>query len=101
MNLIKSIVVINDFLLTNSRFIIKLKVVDVIIFDQMNAKFYYDRKHEFMFMKQDDYAFFKLHKSYNISSTNFNRKYNQQFVDFFLITKKIKRLIYRLTISNH
>ena len=67
----------------------------------MNAKFHYDRKHELMFMKQDDYAFFKLHKSYNISSTDFSRKYNQQFVDLFLITKKIKRLIYRLTISNH
>ena len=101
MNLIKSIVVINDFSLTNNRFIIKSKVVDVIIFDQMNAKFHYDRKHKLMFMKQDDYALLKLHKSYNISSTNFNRKYNQQFVDFFLITKKIKRLIYRLTISNH
>ena len=101
MNLIKSIVVIDDFLLTNSRFIIKSKVVDVIIFDQMNAKFYYDRKHELMFMKQNDYAFFKLYKNYNISSTDFSRKYNQQFVDFFFITKKIKRLIYRLIISNH
>ena len=43
-------------------------------------------------MKQDNYVFFKLHKNYNISSTNFSCKYNQQFVDFFFITKKNKTI---------
>ena len=32
---------------------------------------------------------------------SFNRKYNQQFVKFFLITKKIKRFAYRFVISNN
>ena len=45
-----------------------------------------------MFIKQNDYVFFKLHKNYNISSINFNRKYNQQFVNFFFITKKNKTI---------
>ena len=53
----------------------------------MNAKFYYDRKHKSMFMKQNDYVFFKFYKSYNISSTNFSCKYNQQFVNFFYYEK--------------
>ena len=46
-----------------------------------------------MFMKQSDYTFIKLYKNYNIFVT-INRKYNQQFVNFFRIIKKVKRLDY-------
>ena len=89
-----------EFTLKKRRFIIRQNADDVIIFDQMNAKFHYDKKHEFMFMKQEDVALIKLHKNYNISST-INKKYDQQFVEFFIIIEKIDRLIYRLNISNN
>ena len=93
-------VVVDNFSLKNNRLITRQKIVDIIIFAQMNVKFHYDRKHQFMFMKQEDYALIKLHKKYNISSI-INRKYNQQFVKFFLITKKIERFAYRFVISNN
>ena len=86
--------------LKKRRFIIRQNANDVIIFDQMNVKFHYDRKHEFMFMKQENVALIKLHKNYNISSI-ISKKYDQQFVEFFTIIEKIDRLIYRLNISNN
>ena len=89
-----------EFTLKKRRLITRQNASDVIIFDQMNAKFHYDKKHEFMFMKQEDVALIKLHKNYNISST-INKKYDQQFVEFFIIIEKIDRLIYRLNISNN
>ena len=91
---------ISEFTLKKRRFITRQNASDVIVFDQMNAKFHYDRKHEFMFMKQEDVAFIKLHKSYNISSI-ISKKYDQQFVEFFTIIEKIDRLIYRLNISSN
>ena len=52
-----------------------------------------------MFIKQNNYAFIKLYKKYNIFFV-INRKYEQQFVELFLIIKKIERFVYRLIISN-
>ena len=89
-----------EFTLKKRRFITRQNVNDVIIFDQMNAKFHYDKKHEFMFMKQKNVAFIKLHKNYNIFSI-INKKYDQQFVEFFIIIEKIDRLIYRLNTSSN
>ena len=89
-----------EFTLKKRRFIIRQNVNNVIIFNQMNAKFHYDKKHQFMFMKQKNVAFIKLHKNYNIFSI-INKKYDQQFVEFFTIIEKIDRLIYRLNIFNN
>ena len=91
---------ISEFTLKKRRFIIRQIINDVIIFDQINAKFYYNKKHEFMFMKQKNVSFIKLHKNYNIFSI-INKKYDQQFVEFFIIIEKIDRLIYRLNIFNN
>ena len=100
-DLIKSIdVSISEFTLKKRRLITRQNVSDVIVFDQMNAKFHYDRKHESMFMKQEDVALIKLHKSYNISSA-ISKKYDQQFVESFSIIEKIDRLTYRLNISSN
>ena len=89
-----------EFTLKERRFIIRQNVNDVIVFDQINAKFHYDRKHESMFMKQKDVALIKLHKNYNISLI-ISKKYDQQFVEFFTIIEKIDRLIDRLNIFNN
>ena len=100
-DLIKSIDVdIFELTLKKRRFITRQNASDVIAFDQMNVKFHYDRKHQSMFMKQKDVALIKLHKSYNIFST-ISKKYDQQFVESFIIIEKIDRLIYRLNISNN
>ena len=55
-----------------------------------------------MFMKIDDYVHIRLHHEYDISFTvTLNKKLNQQYVSFFKILKKMKRLIYRLNLFFH
>ena len=66
----------------------------------MNVKFHYDRKHQSLNIKSNDYAFLRFHKKYNIFSI-INKKIDQQYVDSFLIIEKIDNLIYRLIISNN
>ena len=94
------LVVIFEFSFKKRRFITRQNVNDVITFDQMNAKFHCNKKHEFMFMKQKNVTLIKLHKNNNIFSV-INKKYNQQFVELFIIIEKINRLTYRLNISNN
>ena len=88
------------FTLKKRRFVTRQNVNNVIVFDQMNVKFHYDKKHESMFMKQENVTLIKLHKNYNIFSI-ISKKYDQQFVEFFIIIEKIDRLIYRLTIFSN
>lgn len=78
--------------LKDSRLITRLEAADAIAFGQMNAKFYYDRKHQPLFIKQGNYALIKLPKGYNIPSTA-SRKYSQQFVGPFQITEKVGRCL--------
>ena len=47
----------------------KVKITDFIVFAQMNVKYYYDRKHQLMFIKIDDYVHIRLYYNYNISFT--------------------------------
>ena len=100
-DLTKSIdVSIFELTLKKRRLITRQNASDVIVFDQMNVKFHYDRKHESMFMKQEDVTLIKLHKDHNIFST-ISKKYDQQFVEFFIIIEKIDRLTYRLNIFSN
>ena len=98
MNLKKFFAIFVDIFFKNKRLIIRQKINDAIIFDQMNVKFHYDKKHESLFMKIDEQTLIRLHKNYNFFFIN--RKYDQQYVKFFIITKKIERLIYRFDISD-
>ena len=78
---------------------IRQEVVDVLIFAQMNFKFYYDRKHQSINLVVDDWTQIRLHKNYDISSiVMLSNKFNQQYMTFFRITKKIDKLTYRLNI---
>ena len=78
------------------------EVTDVIAFAQMTSKYYYDRKHQLLFMKTDDYALIRLHHDYNISTIEvLDKKLSQQYVDSFKILEKIDNLTYRLKLSNH
>ena len=77
----------------------RLEAADVLIFAQMNFKFYYDRKHQSINLVVDDWEQIRLHKDYDISSiAMLDNKLNQQYIAFFRVTKKIDRLTYRLNI---
>ena len=104
----KSFIEINVFVVvtTTERILesqqIRIEMTNVIIFAQMNVKHHYDRKHQSLFMKKNEYALIRLHHEYQISINDIlNKKYDQQYVDFFKILKKIDRLTYRLDLSAH
>ena len=68
----------------------------------MNVKHHYDRKHQSLFMKIDDYVLLRLYRDYEIFFiVKYDSKFSQQYVDLFKILKKIDRLTYRLKIFNH
>ena len=53
-------------------------------------------------MREKNYVLIKLHHDYDISFTAvFERKYNQQYVDFFRVLKRIDRLVYRFDLFAH
>ena len=81
---------------------VRVKIIDFIVFVQMKIKRHYDEKHKSMHMRKGNYALIKFHKNYNISFIAILKfKYNQQYVDFFRILKRVNRLIYRLNLSSH
>ena len=82
--------------------IVRFEIVDVITFVQMHVKYYYDKNHVSIFIKTNEWTFFRLHKDYKISiTTRLNKKYTQQYVDSFQIIERIERLVYRLIISTN
>ena len=82
--------------------IIRIEIIDAIVFAQMHVKYYYDKEHASIFMKIDDWTFLRLHKNYKISITiRLNKKYAQQYVDSFEVIERVERLVYRLVFSNN
>jgi hypothetical protein len=65
-------------------------------------KLHYDRKHQSLNMKIEDYALFRFHKDYFISLIKILRtKLSQQYVKFFRILKNSDMLTYRLNLFHH
>ena len=80
----------------------RFKIADVIAFAQMINKHYYNRKHQFLFMKVDEYVLIRLHRDYDISFIEIlDSKLNQQYIDSFKILENVDNLIYRLKLSKH
>ena len=80
----------------------RFEIADVIAFAQMTSKHYYDRKHQSLFMKADEYALIRLHRDYDISFTEIlDSKLNQQYTDSFKILENVDNLTYRLKLSKH
>ena len=74
---------------------IRLKIANVLIYAQINFKFYYDRKHQSINLVVDDWIQIRFHKDYDIFSiAMLNNKFNQQYIVFFRVIKKIDKLIY-------
>ena len=85
-----------------ARRIIRSKTIDAIAFNQIYFKIQYNKKHQFFFMKIDDWTLLRFHKSYKISIiARLKKKYSQQYFDFFRIIEKIDRLTYRFAISKN
>jgi hypothetical protein len=81
---------------------IRKEVADVLTWTQLQMKRHYDRKHQSLNMKVDDYALLRLHKNYSLSFINILRKkLSQQYADFFKILKKVENLEYRLKFSDN
>jgi hypothetical protein len=65
-------------------------------------KHYYDRKHQSLNLKIEDFALLRLHKEYNILAIKIlDKKLSQQYAKSFKILEKMKNLIYRLNLSQH
>ena len=65
----------------------------------MQSKRHYDRKHQPGFLKEGDWAYLRLHHGYSLPSLELiGKKYSQQYVGPFLVTKRIGRLAYQLEI---
>ena len=47
-------------------FAVRIKAVDILIFINLNIKYYYDKHYIPIFFKEKDFAFLYLYKSYNI-----------------------------------
>ena len=78
---------------------IKISTKNAIAFVNINVKYHYDKHHQSIFFKINDYAFLRLYKEYNIL-INFEiiKKLSQQYVDFFKILKRVDRFIYHLKV---
>lgn len=79
--------------------IAQVEVKSVISFAQVNFKHYYDHSHQLINLKINNFALLYLHKRYSISLTlAITKKLIQQYVSFFRVLEKIKKLAYQLNI---
>ena len=78
----------------------RMHVNDSMILTQLLSKNIYDRNHHFLQMNVENWTLFRLHKDYDISSTNvLKSKLSQQYAKSFRIIEKIDNLAYKLNIS--
>ena len=68
----------------------------------MQIKHHYDRKHQTLYMKFENYVYIRLHHEYDISAiAMLESKLSQQYAESFKILKKVDQLSYRLDLSTH
>ena len=78
---------------------VRMKITNAITFAQIEIKRNYNNKHKSIYIRKKNYALIKLHYNYNIFFiVVLKLKYNQQYVEFFRILKRIKKLIYKLNL---
>ena len=78
----------------------RMDTADAISFALANQKAHYDRKHQTLFMKVEDWAMLKLYKGYSIpSSAGVTKKLTQQYVGPFRVLEKVGRFAYKLDVS--
>ena len=78
------------------------EATDAISFTTMTQKFYYNHKHQPIFLKPGDEVLLRLHKGYDIPATAVTgRKYGQQYVGPFKVLDRVGCLAYRLDILDY
>ena len=77
------------------RFIYREKTFDVMSFVNAQMKFRYDNRHKSLMLKVDDMIYLRFHKNYSLLN-KFIKKLNNQYVESFLVKRRINRLIYEL-----
>ena len=81
---------------------VRISIKNAIFYAQMQNKFHYDWKHQFMFLRIKNWVLLRLHKKYSIFFiANIITKLAQQFVNSFRILDRVERLVYKLNISDH
>ena len=72
---------------------------DAILFAAMANKKHNDKSHQSLFLKVNEFAFLKLHKSYSISLTlGITKKLTQQYISPYRVMERVGRLVYLLDI---
>lgn len=76
-------------------------VADAIFFVLTNQKAHYNRKHQPLFLKVEDWAMLRLYKGYSIpSSLGVTKKLIQQYVRPFQVLERVGRLAYKLDVPH-
>ena len=81
-----------------TRFRYRIEVANVIFYVSVKFKIMYNARHVLLLLKSSEKTYFRLHHEYILSS-KLNRKLFNQRCDFFLIQKRVDRLIYQLILS--
>ena len=81
------------------KMIYRKKVVDVMFYVNVQMKLRYDDKHKSLKLKIDDQIYLRLHHKYQLFNKS-NKKFFNQYVELFLIKRKIDQLIYELNLSS-
>ena len=84
----------------NQRLKYQQKIVDAIAFVNIKIKIYYDVKHQFIFFNFNDRVYLRLHQKYKFFD-NHNRKMFNQRCEFFIVKRRVEKLIYELNLSIH
>lgn len=95
--LIKNQLMMND--LFEKRLKYRMKIANVIFFANVKAKIYYDVRHISLMLRLDDRVYLRLNYDYHLSN-KLNRKISLQRCDFFLVKRRIDRLVYKLKLSS-
>ncbi|KAL2138959.1 hypothetical protein VTI28DRAFT_5999 [Corynascus sepedonium] len=76
---------------------LRLDTHDAITIASMTMKYHYDRRHTPQFFKAGDKVWLRLHRGYNMPSTDVvSRKFGQQYAGPLEITERVGRAAYRL-----
>ena len=66
-------------------------------FVNAQMKFRYNNKHKSLMLKIDDIIYLRLHKNYFLFN-KFDKKLFNQYINSFLVKRRINRLIYELNL---
>jgi hypothetical protein len=96
-NLLLNISITNKTLNHNQ---LRKETQNAINWAQMINKIHYDRRHSSLLLKVNEWAMLRLHHEYFIfDSKNMIKKISTQYVESFKVVQIVKRLAYRLAIS--